>query len=130
LRRIRRIIVHHSASGLNTRYDEIELWHVQRGFRCIGYHYVIESDGRLLVGRPLPEMGAHTRGHNGDSIGVCCVGDNTQNLDRWHEAQVETLWKVVKACRLLWPDIQVVGHKDFNPQTECPGVEIGALLGG
>jgi hypothetical protein len=121
--------VHHSASGLETTADEIEGWHIARGFRSIGYHYTVEGTGRLVVGRPLPETGAHTKGWNADSIGICLVGDNTDHISKWHEVQIGTLWKVVKACRLLWPGIELVGHKDLA-NTLCPGVEIGALLGG
>lgn len=70
-RKIDTIIVHCAAvrgdSGVTV--DDITQWHLQRNFRDIGYHFVIDEKGCIWKGRPLEEMGAHCKGHNQNSIG-------------------------------------------------------------
>ena len=76
MRNINKIIVHCSASpeGKNFSVSEIRRWHLQRGFADIGYHFVIYLDGSVHVGRPLHKSGAHCKGQNKNSIGICYVG--------------------------------------------------------
>lgn len=70
----RRVIFHHS---LSTTGDAavIRSWHLERGFWDIGYHFVIPSMGRSQEGRNLYAIGAHSKGNNSDSIGICLVGN-------------------------------------------------------
>jgi hypothetical protein len=44
------------------------------GLLDVGYHYVIERDGRVVCTRHWAVMGSHTPGNNHDSIGVYIVG--------------------------------------------------------
>lgn len=53
---------------------DIRRWHKARGFVDVGYHYVVYLDGSVHEGRPLAQVGAHCRGHNAHSVGVCYVG--------------------------------------------------------
>ena len=73
---IREIILHCSATpeGRNVRAKDIDRMHRQQGWKCIGYNYVVELDGTVVPGRPLSMIGAHTKGHNSNSIGICYVG--------------------------------------------------------
>ena len=75
-RKINYIIVHCTATpeGRWVTNEEITRWHRARGFRTIGYHYVVYLDGTVHAGRPENEVGAHCQGRNADSIGVCYVG--------------------------------------------------------
>ena len=77
MRDINSIIVHCSDSNIKS-HDNIETirkWHVdERGWSDIGYHYVITQDGVVHEGRPLSRRGAHARGHNVGSIGICLTG--------------------------------------------------------
>jgi hypothetical protein len=83
------IVLHHSASRFGTRED-IDLWHRQRGFNGVGYHFIVtngfdtseykynpEHDGRVQAGRRVSEAGAHckAKGKNNTALGVCCIGD-------------------------------------------------------
>ena len=65
------LVVHCSATPASRDIGakEIDLMHRQKGWRCIGYHYVIRRDGRVEAGRPENEPGAHVEGHNGHSLG-------------------------------------------------------------
>lgn len=74
---IEEIILHCSATpeGRNVGVEEIRRWHVKgNGWRDVGYHFVVRLDGSVEAGRPLREAGAHCRGHNARSVGVCYVG--------------------------------------------------------
>ena len=129
MNRIERVVIHHSASGRSTTFAQIRRWHLERGFSDIGYHFVVLADGTMRQGRQLPTTGAHARGKNSTSIGICAVGDNTREDRRWTRSQQAALRELVDACRLLWPGIEVCGHRDVMARghTECPGVDMAAL---
>ena len=76
MRTINEIIIHcaDTPEGRKTTVADLEKWHKERGFKTIGYHYVILLDGKVEAGRPIEQMGAHCEGHNANSIGVCYVG--------------------------------------------------------
>ena len=63
-RSIQYIVVHCSATRANIPFTEEQLLkcHLQRGFKCIGYHFYITRDGELHHCRPVSEPGAHVRG--------------------------------------------------------------------
>ena len=55
--------------------EHIRRWHVDdNSWSDIGYHWVIERDGKVQRGRHTQAQGAHVRGHNNESIGICLVG--------------------------------------------------------
>ena len=76
MRKITQIIIHCSATpeGKDYTVADIDRWHKARGFKMIGYHYVIYRDGSIHTGRPLEMVGAHCKGHNAHSIGICYIG--------------------------------------------------------
>lgn len=120
MRAINYIVVHHSASPRTTTAAEIEKWHRAKGWQGIGYHYVIEGDGHIEIGRLEEIVGAHVEGHNKDSIGICVVGDNTKPEQSWTPKQVQVLYSLLVKLHNKYPKAQLKGHRDFKP-TECPG---------
>jgi N-acetyl-anhydromuramyl-L-alanine amidase AmpD len=126
---IEELIIHHSASPRSTTAAAIRKWHIAaKGWKDIGYHYVIEGDGRIVVGRPLPQTGAHCV-PNARRIGVCVSGDNTLRAHCWNKQQELALRDLVDAIRLLWPAIRIMGHRDAMPgHTECPGLDVAEWL--
>jgi hypothetical protein len=141
MNRIKKIIVHWSASGKYTSVEDIRRWHLKRGWRDIGYHRVIlypgiETKWSELVkqGRALNndiyledfEVGAHTQGFNRDSVAVCVIGNVDYKLhDLQKEALVQTLNTLVYRFKLTKKD--VFGHRDFQIN-ECPGSEIYKIV--
>jgi N-acetylmuramoyl-L-alanine amidase len=123
--RVNKLVVHHSASPrATTTRDIIEGWHLQRGFRSIGYHKVIEGDGAIKDGRSEEQMGAHTRGANANSLGICVVG-NFEHEEPTQE-QISSLISVLdtwcKKHKLTGRDIY--GHGEVpggTTATACPG---------
>ena len=75
MRKINKIIVHCSATkeGQDISAATIDQWHKKRGWRGIGYHYVVSLNGNIEYGRGVEEVGAHVRLHNRHSIGILLV---------------------------------------------------------
>ncbi len=124
MRDIREIIVHCSATrkGMDFRSADIDRWHRERGWKCIGYHYVVDIDGKLETGRALTEQGAHCRGHNRNSIGICYIGgldEYGQPCDTRTAAQKTTLLHLIRRLKELFPQAKVYGHRDFANKA-CP----------
>ena len=87
--------IHCSASDMDTEsYRGTELskmidrWHKERGFDCIGYHYVIDKQGQLITGRDMERNPAAQKGHNTNSIAICVHGLHPH---RFTDAQFSTL---------------------------------------
>ena len=121
------IYVHHSASAESTSVEEITRWHVEgRGFRTIGYHKVINLKGGVVVtheGRRETEVGAHTQGHNTNSLGVCVAGN--YSVADMKAPVYEELLDVVGALMRRYgiPASQVFGHREAEgAATACPGL--------
>ena len=105
MRKINEIIVHCAATpeGKHITVKDIDKWHRQRGFKQIGYHYVIYLDGSINVGRSEAQIGAHCTGHNSNSIGVCYIGgvakDGKTPKDTRTPEQKESLSSLTKSLR-------------------------------
>ena len=82
MRHINKVIIHCSATpeGRDISLDTIRQWHIKRGWSDIGYHYVILINGTIQEGRPVERAGAHCKGHNANSIGVCYVGGVDEDM--------------------------------------------------
>ena len=129
MRAINKIVVHCSATreGQDISTETIRGWHVKdRGWSDIGYHYVIELDGRLVIGRDVSIAGAHTRGHNSDSIGICYVGgvesDGVTPKDTRTESQKLSLLNLITVLKSMYPEAVVYGHRDFSTKA-CPSFD-------
>lgn len=119
----RRIVLHHSASGFHTTWQNIQDWHLKNGWAGIGYHYVIHADGIIYRGRPEDKAGAHAyqdakHEANSDGIGICIVGNFETGVPT--EAQLASTVDLVRDIRTRHPGISVIGHRDVMA-TACPG---------
>lgn len=124
MRKISEIIIHCSDSpkSLDIGAAEIDKWHKDKGWSGIGYHYVIKRNGDIESGRPIHEVGAHCKGRNEHSIGVCVIGGNNGQFD-YNPDQFESLADLVQACDLLFPGIKVSGHNDYSDK-DCPCFDV------
>lgn len=128
MRTIDEIIIHCAATpeGKDYTIEDIDKWHKQRGFKKIGYHYVIYRDGTCHEGRPESEMGAHCIGHNAHSIGICYIGgcttDGVTPKDTRTPEQKEALISLLKAMRKKYPKASIRSHRDFAAKA-CPSFD-------
>ena len=127
-RKIKEIIVHCSATpeGKDYSVDTIRKWHLQRGFSDIGYHYIIYRDGSIHTGRDESVIGAHCKGHNSNSIGVCyiggCASDGKTPKDTRTAEQRQSLVKLLKELKAKYPQASIHGHRDFANKA-CPSFD-------
>lgn len=127
MRNIKEIIIHCSATpeGKDFTVEDINKWHKQRGFKKIGYHYIIYRDGSCHVGRLENEIGAHCTGHNSYSIGVCYIGgvskDSKTARDTRTKEQKNTLIILLKKLKEKYPNAIILGHRDTSPDTNKNG---------
>ena len=127
MRDIKKLIVHCSATpeGKDFDIDNIRQWHVvDNGWSDVGYHYVIKLDGTVQEGRPIEKSGAHTYGHNKDSIGVCYIGGMDKDMKEWKDtrtvAQEDSLFNLLMDLKFDFPEAKVFGHRDFTDKKPCP----------
>ncbi len=111
---------------------DIRSWHKRQGWSDIGYHFVIDLDGTIEVGRPLALAGAHVQGHNARSIGICYVGgvaaDGKQTpKDTRTPAQKAALLMLLRELTGRFPGAEIKGHRDYpNVAKACPSFDARA----
>lgn len=128
------IVIHCSATraGQDVRAADIDKQHKERGFKMIGYNYVIDLDGTVEVGRPLTMDGAHCDkpgfsgiSYNKHSIGICYVGglDKDGNAaDTRTDAQKKSMHELVWNLFDKYPITEIIGHRDASPDLNGDGV--------
>ena len=128
MRNIDKIIVHCSATpeGRDVKIETIKNWHVKdNGWSDIGYHWVIDIHGKLHKGRDESISGAHAKGHNIRSIGVCYVGGVDSSMkakDTRTDTQKETLRCLLIDLLQRYPKAEIIGHKDVSNK-DCPSFD-------
>lgn len=118
-RHIDLIVVHCSATppSMDIGANEIRKWHKAKGWRDIGYHNVIRRNGVLEHGRDLSLSGAHAKGFNKSSIGVCMAGgvdENGEAEDNFNPEQYATLRGYIDTMKNAFPDAATLGHRDLS----------------
>lgn len=128
MRKIDTIVIHCSATpeGRAVSVSSIRQWHLDRGWRDIGYHFVIGLNGEIWPGRPISQRGAHVRGHNTGSIGICYVGGITNDgkktpKDTRTPDQKTALVSLIRGLQADYPIKKICGHRDFPGVAKaCP----------
>ena len=125
MREINKIIVHCSATREDENFEvaEIRKWHLARGFNDIGYHFYIDLYGEIHKGRDINKIGAHCKGHNRNSIGICYCGgveaDGKTPKDTRNAQQKEALLCVLRTLKAMYPNAIIYSHNDFANKA-CP----------
>ena len=132
MRNITEIIIHCSAvrPDQTSSARQIDRWHRERGFRCIGYHYVIRRSGEVETGRPISQAGAHTQGHNAHSIGICYEGGLDQQgnpADTRTPQQKEAMSHLVRHLLTCFPGATLHGHREFAAKA-CPCFDVATIM--
>lgn len=124
MREIREIVIHATMTPADQdiTLKDLDRKHRQKGWNGCGYHFVIRRSGEVQIGRPVDVAGAHVRGFDKYSIGVCVVGDGTN----FTEAQWDALYHLVIATSCVYPNAKIMGHRDCpKTNTTCPGFDVG-----
>jgi len=109
--------------GKDFTVEDIRSWHKQRGWSDIGYHYVVYRDGRIMLGRPIGQVGAHVEGHNQRTAGAVYIGgvtaDGKNPKDtRTPEQRASMLWLTEQLVK-KFPIKAVTGHNKYAAKA-CP----------
>lgn len=147
MKKISKIFIHHSASDFGDA-KTIDRWHKERGWKGIGYHFVVlngfrtgrqldsgkpdlKEIGLIEKGRRLDadpwleanEIGAHAYGYNSDSIAVCLI-HNTFKYDQRHIMAYRHL--VAGLCNhFSVSPTNVIGHYEVDKKKPlCPGLNM------
>lgn len=128
MRKIDKIIIHcaDTPPDMDIGFVEIDEWHHANGWMSptgisCGYHYIIRRDGRLEIGRPETEIGAHCKGQNRHSVGVCMVGGKggcNFTAKQWGE-----LHRLIVSLSSKHHTASVHGHNEFSSK-ECPTFDV------
>jgi hypothetical protein len=135
------IVVHCSATrpdwmvnaSFAARVAEIRRWHMRdRGWRDIGYHWVIDRDGALAAGRPESAIGAGVIGHNAGVLHLCLLGGHGGAASdpfarHFTPAQDRALRALIAQIRLRTPIARVSGHNEWAAKA-CPCFPVPAWL--
>jgi N-acetylmuramoyl-L-alanine amidase len=139
---IEALVFHCSDSGFGD-VATIKDWHVQgNGWRDIGYNGVIlngfrkstkafasADDGLFEMGRGLDldtviereEVGAHAKGFNDNSMGICLIG-----VSKFSIAQFQTAYNLVRLFRNIVPGVKLLGHYELPTAggKTCPNFDM------
>lgn len=145
MRKIDEIIVHCTATRpewwatrtLNQKVAEVRKWHMSppNNWKDIGYHFLIDRDGKVAAGRPVSEVGAHVQGHNANSIGISLFGGHGSNAtdqfeDHFTPEQDASLRELIARLEAEYSTIvKVSGHNQYSRKA-CPGFNVKNWLDG
>ena len=120
------LIVHCSDTENNLSLQAIDIhkMHLNFGWNGIGYHKIILRSGKIENGRPEYWVGAHVKGINNISLGVCLIG-----RDKFTKRQFSSLEKILKKWKKLYPLAEILGHRDsINTDKTCPNFDVREWL--
>ena len=127
MRIINLIVVHCSATREDCTLspEDLDLIHRRRGFNGTGYHYYIRKDGSVHPARPLERVGAHAKGFNANSIGICYEGgldEEGRPADTRTQAQRFALLDLLTILKHQYPEAQIAGHYQLSATIHkaCP----------
>lgn len=126
MRPITEIIVHCAATkpSMDIGADWIHKIHVQQNkWLDVGYHYIIRRNGAQEDGRPMHQIGAHCKGHNSGTIGICMVGglsETGQPENNFTTVQFQSIQLLIGYLKERYPTItKLSGHNDYANRA-CP----------
>ena len=125
------LVVHCAATPetMDIGVEEIRQWHRQRGWLDVGYHKIIRRDGTIEDGRALDVPGAHARGFNNRSLGICLIGGvesdkKTPEANYTHD-QWNALESLLHDLQGMYPDAEILGHRDLpHVNKACPSFDV------
>ena len=121
-RSIKLLVVHCSDTEDNQNLSALDIhkMHLKFGWNGIGYHKIINRSGKVENGRPEYWIGAHVKGKNDISLGVCLIG-----RDNFTKNQFKSLKRVLKKWKKLYPNAKIVGHRDTGKTKKtCPNFDV------
>ena len=99
---------------------DIHQMHLNFGWDGIGYHKIINRNGEIENGRPEYWIGAHVKGYNEVSLGVCLIG-----RDNFTKNQFLSLEDILNKWKSSYPMAKIIGHCNIgNTSKTCPNFNV------
>lgn len=117
LNSVTRLILHH-AEARTCSAEDVHSWHKQNGWSGAGYHFLVRKDGSVYRLRPENKVGAHAKGANSNSLGICFEG--SYQTETMPDAQVKAGQELVAYLKKRYGITKVQRHSDVCA-TSCPG---------
>ena len=123
---IKLLVVHCSDTENTKNLNAVDIHKMHLNFKWdgIGYHKIILRSGKVENGRPEYWIGAHVKGKNDISLGVCLIG-----RDKFTKKQFNSLRKTLQIWKLKYPQAKIVGHRDTGDTNKtCPNFDVKIWL--
>ena len=129
MRKITEIFIHiaDTPATMDIGVKTIRKWHTDpkpkgRGWKDVGYHFIVRRSGTTELGRDVTVPGAHAKGHNAYSIGICLVGRGFNLTAK----QKVTLKRKIAELIAKYPGVRVRGHNEIDMVRRqwCPGFDV------
>ena len=125
MRKIVFLVVHCTATAKSaTVSSNKKYWKENLGWKSVGYHIIIEPDGTINRLAEDSKITNGVKGFNSTSLHVSYIGGVDRDgkaQDTRTEEQKESLLKVLKEWKKMYPDAVIQGHRDFvNVSKKCP----------
>ena len=126
------IVIHCSATKASQDVDihDVRKWHKAKGWSDVGYHFVVLQNGLIQYGRDITRQGAHVKGHNKTSIGICYIGgldEAGKPKDTLTDDQARAISDLIEelVCHDELQITRLLGHRDFPGVAKaCPCFDI------
>ena len=129
MRKITTLILHCTATkdDHDVTIEDIRVWHIARGWKREGYHFLVRLDGTIERGRPIDMIGAHAKGHNRHSIGIAYAG----GIDKYGNAvntmskdQTDAIFVLIDSLAVVLGQLELIGHNDVTDMKTCPNFDV------
>jgi N-acetylmuramoyl-L-alanine amidase len=133
MRKITHIVLHCTATPQTTTVKSIQnYWKNSLGWKSPGYHHIIKADGEVVDLLPIDKPSNGVAGHNMNSIHISYIGGvdaKGKAVDNRTQAQICSQIALLKKYKAMFPDAQIVGHRDFpGVSKSCPSFDVKTWL--
>lgn len=119
LSKVDSIALHHMAHP-TADIKTVEGWHINQGWRALGYNFWVGFDGTVYEGRGF-KLGAGVENQNGHIISIGFQGDYHSSPRTMPDAQFNAGVDIIKYVMENVPTARFIGgHREFM-STACPG---------
>ena len=128
MRDIREIVFHCTATSQDTKVSNIiKYWKERLGWKSPGYHFIIETSGKVTQLHPLDKPSNGVRGHNANSIHISYIGG--KDVDDRTPSQKTSQKALLIGLLGAYPNAKVMGHRDYDGVTKsCPRCDAKDIL--
>lgn len=119
LSKVDSIALHHMAHP-TADIKTVEKWHINQGWRAIGYNFWVALDGTVYEGRGF-NLGAGVTNQNGHIISIGFQGDYHSSDIKMPDVQFNAGVDIIKYVIEKIPTIKNIGGHNNFMTTDCPG---------